>query len=300
MYGDNREIFENLSYIAKGNIYFIAERKKIRISPGSVSVSEDGYVSLTFIGDDSKQIPVKYPFAPTIIGLGSKFSEIYGNADTLQRYIIGVKNHRDYEFRQGKGSVMPFIGIALDSAAQTKRNIALRLYTPDGQDHSFALPIHAILSHFEIDIGDSPRIIYIGKSQDLNDRIYRHEKIQEALATINDENDLYLYAFQFNVSKIIEVQHWGRTTDVTKEEVSDVSMDDQISIIEMSLINYFKPAMNKDYKNADIPKNPIFQSALKGRYHRVHLEVIYEGGFWNFGTEHIRSSLKHNIIYQVK
>lgn len=300
MYGDNRKVFENLSYIERGNIYFLAERKKVRTVPGSIDVSENGYVSVTFLCDDGTQVPVKYPFASTIIGLGSKFAQVYGDASTLQRYVIGVKNRGEYQAQRRKETDRPFIGVALDKTAQTKRNIALRLYTPDGQDNGFSLRVHAILSHFEINIGDFPRIIYIGKSKNLQDRIYRHERIQEALSTIGDENDLYLYAFQFDVRKVIETQIAGRTVDVSEKKAADVSEKNQISVIEMCLINYFKPVLNCDYKHADIPKNPVFQSALKGRYHRMHLEVIYEGGFWNFGTEHVPPSLKHNIIYQVK
>ena len=67
----------------------------------------------------------------------------------------------------------------------------------------------------------------------------------------------------------------------------------------MSLINYFKPPLNINYKNTDITINPVFVAALNGRYNRLVLEVDHDSGFWNFGTGHVKEGLRHQVEYPV-
>ncbi len=299
MYGENRKIFEELPHIVKGNIYFLAERRKVRVLPSSIGLSDDGYISASFTLEDSLAIPAKFPFAPTIIQLGTKFLEVYGNANTLQQYVVGVKNQAEYYARQKSKSDRPLIGVSLDAEAQNKTNIALCLHTPDGQVGKLPFSVHSILSSFEIDIGDHPLVLYIGKSENLKDRIYRHEKIQQALSTIDDDSDLYLYAFQFDTNKYTRSYLPDKTLVLRRDYENDITAEYQLAIVEMCLINYFKPRLNKDYKNCEIPLNPVYQAALKGRYNQVVLEVDHDAGFWNFGTEHIVAKLRHQIQYPV-
>lgn len=299
MYGENRKIFEELPHIVKGNIYFIAERRKVRVLPSSIRLSDDGYISASFTLEDGLPIPARFPFAPTILQLGTKFLEVYGNADTLQQYVVGVKNQAEYFTRKPPKSDRPLIGVSLDSKEQNKKNIAIRFYTPDGQVGSLSFSIHSILSTFEIDIGDHPLVLYVGKSDHLKDRIYRHEKIQHALSTIDDDSDLYLYVFQFDANKYTRAYIADKTQVLRKNYVNDITAEDQLAIVEMCLINYFKPRLNKDYKDSEIPLNPVYQAALKGRYKQVVLEVDHDGAFWNFGTEHIAAKLRHQIEYPV-
>lgn len=179
---------------------------------------------------------------------------------------------------------------------QSNRNIALRIHTPDQMQGDLPFSIHSILSKFEIEIGDFPKVLYIGKSEKLNDRIYRHERIQEALAVIGDENDLYLYSCQFDDSRLIIEKN---KNIFIREEVDDIDTQDRISLLEMSLINYFKPVMNSDYVDSDLNDSSIFNRALKNKYNKTVVEVDHEGGFWNFGSDKVQPSLRHQIEYQV-
>jgi len=299
MYGENRKIFEELPYIVKGNIYLLAERRKVRVLPDLIRLSDDGYVSASFTLEDGSAIPARFPFAPIILQLGTKFIEVYGNADTLQKYIVGVKNQDEYLMKQKSSSDRPLIGVSLDYDAQNKKNIALCLHTPDGQIGKLPFSVHSILSAFEIDVGDHLLVLYIGKSEHLKDRIYRHEKIQQALSTIDDDSDLYLYAFQFDTNKYTRSYLQDQTLVLKRDDVTDISAENQLAIVEMCLINYFKPRLNKDYKDCDISLNPVYQAVLKGRYSQVILEVDHDSGFWNFGTEHITAKLRHQIEYPV-
>lgn len=299
MYGENRRVFKELPHIEDGNVYFIAERKRVRTIPESVQISDDGYISVSFLLGNGQKIPAKFPLASTIIDLGVMFKKLYLDDLNLQKYVKGVKDKVEYLSIQKKTHDLPFIGVSLDKDSQSKKNIALRIHTPDGQTGNLTLSIHSILSLFNIDIGDYPHVIYIGKSEHLQDRIYRHERIQEALAVIEDESDLYLYAFQFDAQKITIPKFYEPRSSVRKTDVHDVSKSDQLALVEMGLINYFKPHLNEKFKHAEIPANPVFNDALSTKYDQMVIEVDYESGFWNFGSDHIQSSLRHQIEYLV-
>lgn len=301
MYGENRKIFENLSHVVHGNIYFLTERRKVRVDPASVDVTSDGFVSADFMVEDGRRIPVRFPFAPTIIDFGESkiFRRNYGDADRLQKSVVGVRDHKEYLSRY-RASSPPLIGVSLNPSRQNNRNVSITIHTPDERIGNMPLSIHSILSLFNIEIGDFPQILYVGKSESLSDRVYRHERIQEALSTIDDDSDLYLYAFQFDASKLSITGSSGLISSVSKQQVTDIAPADQLSIVEMSLINYFKPQLNTHYKNADIRANPTFERALVGKYDRVVLEVDHDGGFWNFGTAEIPASLRHQIEYTVR
>lgn len=299
MYGENRKIFEELPYIVSGNIYFLAERRKVRALPESIKLSSDGRISVSFLLENGKTVLSCFPFAPTIIDSGLRFKQIYGDAVRLQKYIVSVQDNGEYQSKQQFVSSLPLIGVSLDRNAQTKKNVALRLHTPDGLESSLPFSLHSILSTFDIDIGDFPRVLYIGKSEHLTDRIYRHEKIQQALSMIDDDSDLYLYAFQFDTTKYIRSYLSNEVVVVYRDYVKDITDNDKLALVEMCLINYFKPELNKDYKDCDITINPVFDSALRGRYNRVVLEVDLGSGFWNFGTSHVSPSPRHQIEYPV-
>lgn len=301
MYGENREIFENLSHIVHGNIYFLVERKRVRVDPSSIDVSADGFVTVDFLVEGDRRISSHFPFAPTVIDLGEKkmFRKYYQDAGNLQKYVVGVREHQEYLSRYSAHSP-PLIGVSLNPSLQNKRNISLTLHTPDEQVGNMPFSVHSILSLFEIEIGDFPKILYIGKSEDLRDRVYRHERIQEALATVGDDSDIYLYAFQFEVNTFSADGISGALIPMVKEgRVTDVTSADQLAVVEMSLINYFKPKLNINYKHSDIPANPIFRRALAKKYDWLVLEIDHDGGFWNFGTEEIPASLRHQIEHAV-
>lgn len=300
LYDGNRKVLKDLEHIEKGNIYFIAERGKVRIDPKKVKLSSKGRLRIDLRLCDGKVIRETIDTAPLFIDLGDMFKKTYGDEKNLQKHIKSVEDADDYKRQLSTSGPLPIIGISLIPEKQNKKNVALRLYTPDGQVNDAPFTIHSIISAYGIDIRDYPKIAYIGKSSSLNDRIYKHEKIQQALATLDDDSDVYLYAFQFDSDKIINKKLPDGQTYLDRNYTSDVANDDAISLVEMSLINYFKPTLNTDYVNADIPKNDIFRRSLSNKYTQFVMEVIHdEGSFWTFGSEIITSSLSHTIKHNV-
>ena len=300
LYDGNRKVLKNLEHIEKGNIYFIAERGKVRVDPKKVKLSSQGRLRIDLRLCDGKVIRETFDSAPLFIDFGNMFRKTYGDAETLQKHIESVEDTEHYRRLLSKSGPLPVIGLSLAPENQNKKNVALRLYTPDGQVSDALFPIHSIISAYGVDTRDTPKIAYIGKSSSLNERIYKHEKIQQALSVLDDESDIYLYAFQFDSDKIINKKLPGGQTYLERNYTNDVAYADAISLVEMCLINYFKPALNEDYINANIPNNDIFKRSLNNKYTHFVMEVIHDNGsFWEFGSEVITPSLMHTIRYNV-
>lgn len=300
MYGESRKVFKEIPYIDKGNIYFIAERVRVRVIPESVKLSEDAIIRFVVQADGQQERSIEIEAAPLFIDLGSMFRKVFGDSETLQKNMVGVRDHQEYmdKLRASNDSA-PIIGVSYIESRQNKKNIPLRIHTPDGNFGDLPFTIHSILSEYGIEIGDFPKILYIGKSGKLNERIYRHEKIQEALAVIDDENDVFLYSFQFEDSRLKITEVPPNTVIHKKEEVDDIAEDDRVALVEMALINYFKPKMNIDYVNSDLNDSEIFQRALYEKYNKLVQEVDHDGGFWNFGSDKVLPGLRHEIHYPV-
>lgn len=296
MYGENREVFEKIPYIDKGNIYFIAERVRVRVIPESVNLSADAIIRFDVQADGHQERRVEIEAAPLFIDLGGMFRKVFGDSETLQKNMIGVKDHQEYmEKLSSSNNSTPIIGVSYEKSQQNKKNIPLRIHTPDGNYRALSFTIHSILSEYGIEIGDFPKILYIGKSGHLDERIYRHEKIQEALAVIDDENDIFLYSFLFEDSRLRISEVAPNTVIHKKEKVDDITKDDRIALVEMVLINYFKPKMNTNYVSSDLNDSEIFQRALYGKYSQLVQEVDHDGGFWNFGSDEVLPKLRHEI-----
>ncbi|HDI1213775.1 TPA: hypothetical protein PKO72_002516 [Aeromonas hydrophila] len=301
MYGENREVFKEIPYIEKGNIYFITERVKVRVISKSVKLSKGAILRFAVQADGHKEKFVEIETAPLFIDLGGMFRKIFGDSKSLQKNMIGVQSHEEYmKILRSSVDSLPIIGVSYLENLQNKKNIPLRIHTPDGRYGDLPFTIHSILSEYDIKIGDFPKILYIGRSGQLNERIYRHERIQEALAVIDDESDIFLYSFQFKDSRLrISEVSTGNTVIHRKEEVDDITENDRVALVEMALINYFKPIMNTDYVHSDLNNSEIFQRALKGRYNQLVQEIDHDGGFWNFGSDIIFPALRHEIHYSV-
>ena len=298
MYGEDRKVFENLPHIVNGNIYFLTERRKIRIDPDKSSLGASGDLDIEFVLEGGQKNKAKIPIAPLFIDLGN-IREVYENEDNLQNRIVVVPENVSSEELLNRAKKSNNVVISLSTNKQPKKYISFDLYTPAGQTVDMHFSIHSILSKFEIDIGDYPKLLYIGKSGKLQNRIYKHEKIQQALSQVDDESDIYLYAFQFDDQYLTRVGLPDNKVIWERNVVNDISEEDKISLVEMTLINYFKPLLNSDFKNCDITKNETFVKALQDRYTQLILEVDHDGGFWNFGSDHIQPALRHEIQFPV-
>ncbi|MDK9779237.1 MULTISPECIES: hypothetical protein [unclassified Vibrio] len=299
LYDENRKILKDLSHIEKGELYFIVERGRVRISPKSMSMTRDGYITFDLVGDSGHIATPTIESSRLFIDLGNKFKEIYGSWSKLQQYVVKVDSKSEYDLLQRQGSSLPKIGVSLVPEKQNKKNFVIKLYTPDGQVNDMEFQLHSIISEYELETFDFPKIVYIGKSSNLEDRIYKHEKIQQALACCDDDSDIYLYAFQFDCEKIIKECING-VNYLRSGDVDDITRDDRRTIVEIGLINYFKPQLNVHYIGDDLTNIEVINNVLLDKFTHICVELIFDPGvFWKFGTQSVACSYEHMHIIKI-
>ncbi|TON65181.1 hypothetical protein CGH51_23975, partial [Vibrio parahaemolyticus] len=91
---------------------------------------------------------------------------------------------------------------------------------------------------------------------------------QQALACCDDDSDIYLYAFQFDCEKMIKERING-VNYLRRGDVDDITRDDRRSIVEIGLINYFKPQLNVHYIGDDLTNIEVINNVLLGKFTHI-------------------------------
>ena len=160
LYDKNRKILKDLEHIEKGKIYFVAERGRVRVVPKKVKLSNNGRLRLDLKVCDGNTIRETIDIAPLFIDL-DMLRKVFGSTENLQKHIRSVEHVDDYRCFLSKTDEFPIIGISLNKDQQTKKNVALKIYTPDGQVTDMTFMIHNIISAYGIDVKDYPKLVYI-------------------------------------------------------------------------------------------------------------------------------------------
>lgn len=300
LYGNTKNTLQNLDYFKKSNIYFITSMDKVRISTKSVKINWSTRLKFTLQNHTGKKITVTVPLPPIIIDCGNVFRRVYGTEDCLQTNLIKVNSLDQYKNQTSKRQNFPLIGVYINPLDQLPDEISITIFTPDGRTNKLQFTLHSILSKFEIDIGSLPEVRYIGQTKDLKKRMYNHEKIQQAMAESRDHSDVYLYLIQFDEQKLERTEING-TTIFNRDKVIEIKKSSKIDLVEMCLINYFKPRpLNSDFVNANIPSNEKVKRHLKENgYTDIFLEIDHYGRFWEFGSEAVKNASRHEIQFQL-
>ncbi|MCO7051587.1 hypothetical protein NAG84_17275, partial [Proteus terrae] len=133
-------------------------------------------------------------------------------------------------------------------------------------------------------------ILYIGKANDLKNRVNAHESIQQAQSECLDNEEIYLYFFTPKFESI------GHNTFY----IDNIESEKKTLICEAGLINYFKPEMNDYHKNSDITKSGTLKILREKQYTEFIIQCIFDENDYHFETKHIPKSGTHTKAYQLK
>lgn len=144
-------------------------------------------------------------------------------------------------------------------------------------------------------------IIYIGKSKEITKRTSNHEKFSKFYSQLKDDEELLFYFLEFDDSNLsIEDYKLLNFKIVSNLEIDEITKENRISLIEASLINYFKPILNNQEKNKELIKgNKVKEFLLKNGFTNIHIELITEGLLSKFGNSCISHSNSHDIKFDL-
>ncbi|MFV7790911.1 hypothetical protein ACNO6Z_08620 [Aliarcobacter lanthieri] len=144
-------------------------------------------------------------------------------------------------------------------------------------------------------------LIYIGKSKEITKRTSKHDKFSKFYSNLKDDEELLFYFLEFDDSNLSINNYKALDFKVISNfEIDEISKSNRISLIEASLINYFKPILNCQEKNKDLTKSSkVKEYLLKNDFTSIHIEIITEGLFAKFGNDLVVHSNEHNIKYNI-
>ncbi len=262
LYREHQRILFSMPQFQRAKIYFVVERKKVRFSIEEITLHSNAVCDFVFIVADKEVIRV---------------------SENLARFTPPQVVEVQFAPEKSTGEFMTF-----------------RVWTLSGEIEEVKFFPHGILSELGIDVNDFSKILYIGQSNEIKERSTKHEKLQQVLAEKADDKDIYVYFFQFSERQVEISPLINDFQFVVGDSVTEISSEGKINLVEMSLINYFKPTYNFAYKESYLPTNKQVEKLLRENgYNKIVLEVKHDRIYWNFGSEVVSPKLEHEIIFEL-
>ena len=285
----------------EATIYFIAKRKKLRFVLSDTRFEGDDLkFSISVEGQRTITEKISLPFL--LIGKeGYEFKEIF---------IKPISSFFELQVLQQKKPYYPLSGIMINKTKSNEKTLFFDIYTSDERsDEKYVMP-HLLMNGLGIDADDFSEVLYIGQSRKMGERAISHEKIQQALAEKSDTEDIYIYFFNIKEETIFhgaevswkrgEIKSLSSSSGTSLANVVEITDEGRINLVEMALINYFKPKYNTTFVNSKISLNQQVSTLLKSNgYTRLMAEVNFDSVFYRFSSSHVRPKQHHAIVYKL-
>lgn len=113
---------------------------------------------------------------------------------------------------------------------------------------------------------------------------------------VHQDKEIYIHCFKFT-----DYRMYANNLDFMKEEKVEISNSGKIDLLEMALINYFKPDYNDKYVKSDISANEKVNQLLRSNnYTALGATVSFDEEFLRYYTEHVPVKSSHVICYQLQ
>jgi hypothetical protein len=213
--------------------------------------------------------------------------------------IIGVKGQEDYQKEVIRRKTSLLTGISFNNTKSNGNVLVVNLFSTHW---SGELPMlaHNLLDLQNIHVGDSPKVLYIGQSKQIRRRTSAHEKIQRALSEVSDDRDIYVYFFTFVTQEIFMNRPDEMIKLLNDPDAGRIEDEGQLNLVEMALINYFKPKYNTTFVSSAILLNQQVEHLLRANgFTQMALEISFDDPLWCFGSDHISPKQNHIIIHRL-
>lgn len=168
---------------------------------------------------------------------------------------ILVADTKSIKTRISLTSISPFSKISLKQLKKLEPTIDMQRTTPlelgvnidiDGEIIESSMPLIAYVASQDINFGFKPEILYIGQSFDMLNRWRNHKKVNQVTSILKDVEELRLYFIQFKFfatfNEFGDIR-WNTLLDMSDRTTK--SFRDRISVLEQSLIQFYRPILNE-------------------------------------------------------
>ncbi len=245
------------------NIYFITVAKKLRFDLARTSVNMLGELK-------------------TYIRVGDAHS---------QRVVTHVHKCNPILFEALHKS-MPFggVGKSFRIHRSTSDERALVIHVDPIGDGSF-VPLSVLVENIldsetvQLATEGAPRVVYVGQSSRIIERLRSHERINETSAGLRDDEELRINLVQFRTSYLGSYLDDGWKFFLSRHDPTSEEFQNRVSLLERILISFFRPELNDQHVNT-APHNDTVVSRIVKRYDIGGLAVSVGvhgalGKFWS-------------------
>lgn len=143
----------------------------------------------------------------------------------------------------------------IDRSASDERTLLINV-NPDNRESVVPLSIliENVLEAENIQLGleADPRIVYIGQSFRILDRLRTHKRINQTAALLKDDEELRINLVQFRTAYIGQYLDNGWKFFLSQQDQASREFRDKISLLERILISFFKPELNDKHVKPDL------------------------------------------------
>jgi hypothetical protein len=306
---ENIKLLREHEIVKNSNIYFVTKIKKIRFSKNT-SISFNGNLKGSLsIGKD--KIPFNYPlinFYFSIPEIENHFKNKFNFLNTyygckliiniLNQWCMKYKFYKDFKINYNLSNP-DGKNIYINSGLTKKLTNESDELIIQGENFFGLLESNNAINNLDF----KGELIYIGKSKEITRRTSKHDKFSKFYSQLHDDEELLFYFLEFDDSNLSIDNHslLNNFKIISNLEVDEITKENRINLIELSLINYFKPLLNKQEKYSDLEKsNKVNEYLKKNGFTDIHIELITEGAISKFGNKTINHNNIHNIKYNLK
>lgn len=294
--------------VKNSNIYFVTKIKKIRFDKKSSIGLNYNLKGTLFVG--KTKIPFNYPLI-----------EFYFSMPEIQNHFKNRFNFISTYYRCNlKINFFNFLCMKYKFYKDFKINKILsdsdgkNIYINSGLTQKLTNETDELLLHGEnlfglLELNNSignldfkGDLIYIGKSKEITKRTSKHDKFSKFYSQLKDDEELLFYFLEFDDSNL-SIENYAQLNNfkfISNLEVDEITKENRISLIEATLINYFKPVLNDLEKNNDLVKsNKVKEHLLKNNFTDIHIKLITDGSISKFGNDVIKHNNTHNIKFNL-
>lgn len=170
------------------------------------------------------------------------------------------------------------------------------------EELSFTYSIHDFLQSFDIDLGITSEVHYVGMTKDPSDRPLsrEHRGITDTLYNVsNEDNDFFIYINLFKVLSDAKNHSHGLHFLVANSLIDEVPTQEEGNVIESVLIEYFNCAsqdVNRK-KEKGLLTNQLISLAAKSNIQSIsaHIEIDPINEYFIFGSKTVPAKPNHSF-----
>ncbi|TNV71284.1 hypothetical protein FGO68_gene7727 [Halteria grandinella] len=156
----------------------------------------------------------------------------------------------------------------VDRAASNEKELTINVKThPSLEPVPLVLLVENVLQAADCQLGidGAPRIVYIGQSFRVFERLRSHSRINQTSASLRDDEELHINLVRFKIGYVGDYMGEGWKFFLHEKPRGSAVAKEKVSLLERTLIAFFRPELNDQHVETKLHKDSLV-SGIVDRY----------------------------------